>query len=116
MMVSPYIYVGLATTKLRPRGDVFEHALSVVIADFGISRGQLMSRRRWRYHVFARQVLSYICRVHYGMKLTRIANLLGGRHHSTILHNIRQHHHDDTYDAEYREVCSRIMRKVFISL
>ena len=114
MNISPYVYVGLQNTNITHSCPeiLFDRLLQMVSTDFNMSCEQLLSRRRWRDCIYARQIMSYILRIHYRMKVTSIGRLMGNRDHSTILHSTKQHYNDYECSAEYREICDRILRKL----
>lgn len=114
MNISPYVYVGLKRTNISHSSPeiIFDRLLREVSTDFNMSGEQLLSRRRWRDCIYARQIMSYILRIHYRMKVTSIGALMGKRDHSTILHSTKQHYNDYECSAEYREICDRILKKM----
>ena len=109
-MVSPYIYVGLESRKVfhSDPSVLFERLLSAVSGDFKIPASVILSRRRWRDCIYARQIMVYALRIHYRMTVTKIGLLLS-RDHSTIIHATKQHYNDYECVGEYREICDRIM-------
>jgi len=115
MLPHPYIYVGLKSTKVKHESPqfLFERLALAVSKDFSLPTDVLLSRRRWRDCCYARQIMSYILRIHYRMTVTKIGQLLK-RDHSTILHSTKQHYNDYACSAEYREICNRIMIRVGI--
>lgn len=109
-MISPYVYVGLDHITVHHHAPqiLFDRVLQIVGKDFKLDRSKILSRRRWRDCVYARQVISYILRVHYRMTVTKIGILLD-RDHSTIIHATNQHFNDYEWNGEYREICDRIL-------
>jgi len=64
----------------------FEKILQVVAEDFGLSEEVLLSNKREREVVLARQIIIYIARILTHLSLSDIGRKLGGKDHTTILH------------------------------
>ncbi len=58
----------------------------VVARHFGISAGQLRSRKQSRVVVVPRQCAMFLARQHSGQSLKQIGGYFGGRDHSTVVH------------------------------
>lgn len=79
-------------TKKNPRGAVFADVASEVCRFYGLGQDRVLTKRRDRELVDARQLIAYLCRRYVGMKHEAIASLLSGNHaafdHSTIVHAV----------------------------
>lgn len=62
--------------------------INVVSQRTGISVNEIMSPRRNKRAVEARQIVMYLARKHTSLSLPQIGKQLGGRDHSTVLHGV----------------------------
>jgi len=74
-----------STSKLTPGSIV-----SAVCKHFKISSQDLRSPSRRASLVFARQVLMYLLRKQLGFSFGQIGEMVGGRDHSTVIHNVEK--------------------------
>lgn len=113
-MISPYYYPGLESTEglsLSPE-IFFDRFLSLASREYGINSYLVTSRLRLRPYVDIRQMLAYALRSRYKISLNRIGILIGNRHHSTVLHNTRQHANDYELDKRYRSIYDKLISKL----
>lgn len=64
----------------------FEKILQFVAEDFGLSKEDLLSKKRTQEIVLARQIITYIARILAHLSLSDIGRRLGGKDHTTVLH------------------------------
>jgi chromosomal replication initiator protein len=67
-----------------------EKILSAVSGYFAIGLDQLLSARRTRDLVVPRQIAMYLLRSEAGLSYPRIAEEMGGKDHTTIMHGVRK--------------------------
>lgn len=112
-MISPYVFVGLTSTKSKPAEplDVFTRLLRHISIELFIDDPQkVLSAKRTRSHVECRQMISFILRKHYNISCKQVGLLLGNRDHSTIVHNTNMHKNDYKYCERYRNVFDRVCK------
>ena len=74
-----------ADDKLR-----IEDVLALVAAHYGIAVADIVSKKRFKQVVLARQVASYLCYAVVGHGHARIIRQLGGQHHATLYHAVNK--------------------------
>lgn len=72
------------------RRPTFREILPIVARYYGVSQKVLKSSSRQQSAVFARAMAVYLARELSGLSYERIGTALGGRDHSTIMHNYRK--------------------------
>lgn len=76
----------------RPtKGKMIMASVDGVAMRHGLEREDLLGRQAARYAAWPRQEAMYVLRTKWGLSLPRIGQLMGGRHHTTVLHGIRKH-------------------------
>lgn len=108
-MIHPYVYAGLIGTKKLSTLDpniVYNKVVKETSFIFNIEPKRLLSRKRKRYYVMGRQIISYILRTHYNFTLVKIGKLMK-RDHSTIINSLNNHEMDYEYDETYRLLCNK---------
>lgn len=89
-----------------------EEILRVVSRHFGISKGDLLSRKRHRSVVQPRQVAMYLAKQLTGRSLPEIGRLIGGRDHTTVLHAIGRVEYRMTGEVKLRDEIEQLKRLV----
>jgi chromosomal replication initiator protein len=64
--------------------------IEAVVQRYGISYNDLIGKRRYRDLVQARQIAMYLCRELTNLSYPNIANVFGGRDHTTVIHAVRK--------------------------
>ena len=77
----------LRSKEVRITIDDIQRAVS---SHFKVRQSDLLSRRRPREIVVPRQVAMYLCKQLTTRSLPEIGRKFGGRHHSTVIHAVRQ--------------------------
>lgn len=76
----------------RPtKGKMIMASVDGVALRHGLERKDLLGRQAARYIAWPRQEAMYVLRTKWGLSLPRIGQLLGGRHHTTVLDGIRRY-------------------------
>ncbi len=102
-MIHPYIYAGLMSTRRLRTLDpniVYDKVVKETSFIFNIEPKRLLSRKRKRYYVMGRQIISYILRTHYDFTLVKIGKLRK-LEHSTIIKGLNHHERYYEYDETY---------------
>ena len=102
-MIHPYVYAGLMGNRRLKTLDRVVKETSFI---FNIEPKRLLSRKRKRYYVMGRQIISYILRTHYDFTLVKIGKLME-RDHSTIINGLNNHEMDYEHDETYRLLCNK---------
>lgn len=89
-IISPYVYVGLVNYKKFDKQSYADTILKLVSNYYGLSLNDLRSSSRKPHIVKAKQVCIYFLRTRIrALSLKDIAQLLGDKHHTTIIHSIK---------------------------
>jgi chromosomal replication initiation ATPase DnaA len=124
-MIHPYTYAGLKRES-RLKYDmasfkdiVYKESESIFISTLketslalNIEPALIVSTKRDREFVMARQIISHILKKYYGITLCKIAKFLNKNDHSTIINNLNKHDIDYKYDDKYRTHCNVIINNV----
>ncbi|MGH2979973.1 MAG: chromosomal replication initiator protein DnaA [Solirubrobacterales bacterium] len=86
--------------------DQIQRRTSAVL---GLERGDLLSPRRNRRLVYARQVAMYLCRELTDHSLPAIAQQFGGRDHTTVLHAHRKIQREILADSSTRNLVDQLV-------
>jgi chromosomal replication initiator protein len=79
---------------------------------FGITPSELTSKKRKRSLVMARSFVSYYMKGESDITLCELAKSLGGRDHSTILHNIRSMEAWLEYDKQTKILYEQFLKEI----
>jgi chromosomal replication initiator protein len=86
--------------------------VAAVARHFGLSQKQLKSQSRRQSIVAARAVAIYLAREFAGVSYEQIGRALGGRDHTTIIHNYRKIERDRTHDPAVQEAIEVLTRAI----
>ena len=86
--------------------DAIQNRTSVVL---GLQQSELVSPRRNRRLVYARQIAMYLCRELTDHSLPAIAQQFGGRDHTTVLHAHRKIQRQILTDSSTRDLVDRLV-------
>ena len=108
-MISPYVFVGLKSTPITVADptDLFNKLLRLLSIELFIDADKVTSATRQRGYVECRQMIAYTMRKKYNMTCVKVAEMLGNRNHTTIVHNTNMHHNDYQLCERYREIYDR---------
>jgi len=116
MLISPYVIPGLPRTDVFhtcDRAFIFERIAHLSCAVNGISFSELMGRSRYRPVIMGRCMVSRILRDIYNFSFSEIGRLMGGKHHTTILHHIGVHDSDMTVNSQgYRDKYFSLLKEI----
>ena len=118
MKIHPYVFVGLETSikrKLRSSKRLYvntDEILNIISEEQSISVDSIVSRVRHRDVVGGRQLFCYILREKFGYSYSKIGKLIE-RNHATIMHSNKSHKDNYQFDREYRNMCDRVLNRVY---
>jgi chromosomal replication initiator protein len=100
-LISPYVYVGIRGAdipikfrkSLKKQKPPYTQNMVVEAVEevMGISFEEMQSKYRFKQIVQARNMYCYYMYKHLGWTLLEIGKSIGGRDHTTIIHNIKVH-------------------------
>jgi chromosomal replication initiator protein len=93
-------------TRAASSVDDIQHRTSAIL---GIQPGDLVSSKRNRRVVYARQVAMYLCRELTDHSLPAIAQRFGGRDHTTVLHAHRKIQREILVDTSTRSLVDKLV-------
>jgi chromosomal replication initiation ATPase DnaA len=112
-LISPYVYVGIrgADIPVKFRKSIQDKkplytqqmVLEAVEEIMGISLEEMQSKYRFKQIVQARNMYCYYMYKHLGWTLVHIGKSIGGRDHTTIIHNIKVHDDMCYSDLEFEK-------------
>jgi chromosomal replication initiation ATPase DnaA len=112
-LISPYVYVGIrgADIPVKFRNSIQnkkplytqQMVLEAVEEIMGISLEEMQSKYRFKQIVQARNMYCYYMYKHLGWTLIQIGKSIGGRDHTTIIHNIKVHDDMCYSDLEFEK-------------
>ena len=107
-LIHPYVYAGLCGKKIKTLDSkiIYDKVVRETSYIFNIEPRRMMSRRRKRYYVMGRQIISYILKKHYGFTFVKIGEFMK-RDHSTIINSLNKHEIDYEYDEDYKLLCNK---------
>ncbi|MCX8083759.1 MAG: chromosomal replication initiator protein DnaA [Calditerrivibrio sp.] len=80
---------------------------------FNIKQSEIKSKNRNRLISYPRQICMYLLREKLHISLQDIANIFGGRNHSTVLHSIKEIQNRLNTDQELKTVLNTILRNIY---
>jgi hypothetical protein len=84
--------------------DVYLEGVDFIANLVGIDPVEMMRKSRRRELTTARHALSYYLRKHTHLSLQAIGNLMGGKHHATIMHGCKLIEESAPYDLYIRNI------------
>lgn len=89
--MTPQLYVGLPDiVKVAYQNKAQHYIISLACSTFGVTNEEIMSKSRASRLVKIRAITAYFLRKRTILSLKQIGELIGGRHHSSVLHLIQQ--------------------------
>jgi chromosomal replication initiator protein len=98
-----------AGTRQQHQPSSIDAIKSRTSAILGLDHAELVSARRNRRFVYARQVAMYLCRELTDHSLPAIAQQFGGRDHTTVLHAHRKIQREILTDSSTRDLVDRLV-------
>ena len=98
----------------RNNGDdqTYENVKSIVADFYGISVADLISSKRSIQYTTPRHICMYILKTKYDLKYKKIASLLGGKDHSTVMAAVAKIDHHKQSDEGIKMALQRILAKI----
>lgn len=89
-IISPYVYVGLVNYNKFDKQSYADTIIRLVSNYYGLSINDLRSSTRKPRIVRAKQICAYFLRTRIrALSLNDIAQFLGDKHHTTIIHSVK---------------------------
>lgn len=82
--------LGVSQESIKRKAVNPKEVISHVAEEFELKPADLKGSRRFKEVVVPRQVTMYILRTDFKLPLTNVADLLGGRDHTTIMHGVER--------------------------
>lgn len=112
-LISPYVYVGIRVAdipvkfrkSMQYKKPLYtqQMVLEAVEEIMGISIKEMQSKYRFKHIVQARNMYCYYMYKYLGWTLVHIGKSIGGRDHTTIIHNIKVHDDMCYSDSEFEK-------------
>lgn len=123
-IISPYIFPICRHERLDT--DKYPYAkkyaritsddvIQAIIEEYQVDMDFVTSKGRSRRFVDSRMILSYVLYTYTGWTLTEIGTLMGGRDHTTVIHNREMFRGLYYSNEEYKERADRVLRKIGIN-
>jgi chromosomal replication initiator protein len=116
--INPYVYIGIREVDIplkfkkavQEQKTIYtqEMVIESVEQVMGIPFKKIQSNRRFRPLTQARNMYCYFTYQYLKWTLNEIGKTIGGRDHTTVLHNINVYHDLCFSDAEYEKKSSAI--------
>ena len=107
------LYLKVFMNARRRSQYLNEHSIMDIVCEVAdISRDRLLSTLRHRPTVAARAVFMKVCKEYTTLTLRQIGDYVGGRDHSTVLHNIENVHNSLQLSDPVSENIALIYKKV----
>ena len=100
--MTPYVFVGLINYDQTSKNMRLTPLVILAANIFGIKEKQVMLKKRTRIFVQARTAIASILRLKYNVTLADIGRTMG-KDHTTVIHMLKNHHHDIEWDELYRK-------------
>jgi chromosomal replication initiation ATPase DnaA len=112
-LISPYVYVGIRGAdipikfrkSLKEQKPLYTQQMVVEAVEdvMGIAFVEMQSKYRFRQITQARNMYCYYMYKHLGWTLLEIGKSIGGRDHTTVMHNIKVHDDMCYSDTEFEK-------------
>ena len=112
-LISPYVYVGIRIAdipikfrnSLKEQKPMYTQQMVVEAVEnvMGITFQEMQSKYRFRQITQARNMYCYYMYHNLGWTLLEIGKSIGGRDHSTVMHNIKVHNDMCYSDPEFEK-------------
>ncbi len=107
--MNPIIYVGLDNyNRLAFLNRQEDPVLNIVSEVMGVSLDQIKSKSRIQTYVTARCLICHFLREYTSLTLSAIGKVIGGRDHSTVIHQLDQFKNLYQYNYEFKLIADKI--------
>ena len=89
--------------------------IQAIVEEYKVDVDFVTSKRRTRRFSDSRMILSYVLYTYLGWTLVEIGALMGGRDHTTIIHNREMFRGLYYTNDEYKERANKVLRKIGIT-
>lgn len=94
--------------KLRP-----QQLISLIAKQFDYKNKELVGKSRKAELVRARHITMYLLREEMGLTLQRVAQLMGGRDHTTVMHAVEKMEKEIGLNQDMREQVMRVKQEIY---
>jgi chromosomal replication initiator protein len=105
--------VGTTDEPARRKAINPKEVLDHVAEEFSIKVSDLRGERRYKEIVLPRQITMYILRTDFSLPLMRVAEMLGGRDHTTIMHGVERCEKLLSQDEEIKDRVEAIRDRLY---
>lgn len=105
--------LGVSQESTKRKAVNPKEVITHVAEEFELKPADLKGARRFKEVVVPRQVTMYILRIDFKLPLTNVADLLGGRDHTTIMHGVERCEKLLEQDQSLRERVEAIREKLY---
>ena len=117
--ISPYVYPGIRKQdipkKIKSLNSLNKiDILKMLCEEGGTTPDMLASKIRTTDLVDLRKIYCKIMRDKYGLPLKEIGDVLGGRDHTTIIHNVEKFNNFYKYNDPFKHKADTILNKLQI--
>jgi len=102
ILLSRSLYGGNYIDETQSLSDEIERMLYIVAETVGVRKSDIPGNCRQKDLAAARHLVCYYLYSVFGLSLTKIGKMLN-KHHSTVIHALRQHDGRYACDKEYRD-------------
>jgi chromosomal replication initiation ATPase DnaA len=102
ILLSRSLYGGNYIEETQTVTEEIERMIYIVSETVGVRKSDIQGNCRKKDLAAARHLVCYYLYNVFGLSLTRIGKILN-KHHSTVIHALRQHDGRYAFDKEYRD-------------
>ena len=85
---------------------------TIIINETGVTHEELIDRVRTLRIVEARHLICYLMQKYTRLSLTKIGEVIGNRHHATVIHGIQVTKNRIDTEPDFKELVKRIEQKI----
>lgn len=89
-----------------------DQVIQLVSDNYGISKDDLISKKKTNNIAIPRQIAMYICRVYLEENLTKIGTEFGGKNHTTVMHAVDKIKNEILKDESLNNEIQKIINKI----
>ena len=89
-----------------------DQVIQLVSDNYGISKEDLISKKKTNNIAIPRQIAMYICRVYLEENLTKIGTEFGGKNHTTVMHAVDKIKNEILKDESLNNEIQKIINKI----
>ena len=106
------LVMGIQNDSARRQVVNPKEVIEVVAQEFNVKPSEIRGARRYKEIVVPRQICMYILRNDFNLPLTRVAEMLGGRDHTTVMYGVSKCEKLIKNDVIFKEQVGTIMDRL----